>query len=464
MKNICFILLLAFLFGINITEGHPYDLEKSEKKKIKEVVETYTTNLIKYSKCGNDFEARDEAQENLLALFEEVQVPHSCDLFNIDADENEESPSSFSYFRIIEDTYHNNIDVNFKKPVIQECIENLDSKVFALVMIEKELTYQGESKKITLLIGIDMETYKINRVAIPEEYKNNNGSCSLESSPNRKNHREYNKYITAADKEYNDKRYCNAWLQYKKASVFTENNQYTSSQMKACDDKVVENPHLYNKLADSYYKIGDYKTAKNWYTTLARLFPENPEYITKIKDCDTNLDNQYYVSSKNLGDEYYSKGYYAQAHYEYQKAAIHNSNDTELREKIITSSSQNQQRPSSSNYQQPTNQTNSPKPSTNNPQTNNNAVSKPQRNISNQTFTPVKQRNNNSNISNNAPSQRVNKPQQTNTYTAPRQQKNNTYSQPKTTTTKQSNTISKPANTPRQSVPPTRQPSNQKRK
>jgi tetratricopeptide (TPR) repeat protein len=323
MKSSLLVLVFIFLVVFNAGSSQRNIMSPNyDKAQIEDFVNKYISLLINYADCPNRELAIDKRRQ-LVRLFENRLFPHSFDLFN--NEDNEQIVDT--YILNIENNYNNKIEMEFSNVHIYTCTEEKEGVKYAFVTADKTLTYEGKTRNVKVLLGINITTddYKINQVVFPEEYITSKGKCSLdETIDENKSMYEYNRAI--ADIAFKKNDYVSAKKFYEKALNFEDDDVYSLSQIKKCNDFL--NYSSYKTNADNEFNKSDFNKAKKLYEKILKDYPENKNYAQDmIVKCNQKIKEQTFEDIKADAEDYYKRGIYNKAKEYYLDALNYKSND-----------------------------------------------------------------------------------------------------------------------------------------
>ncbi len=336
-KNILFVFLFICVNNINAT---PFD-----KEKVKQLAQKYFTLMEVYSDLPPDKSANDYRSQ-LLDIFDvnvRTGIDFASDLFTADDQAN---LRFYDYLTTIEDKYENKIQVDFKNDYYFTCTAKIDNKEFAYVSVDKTLEYIGEkqlsidskTRKVNLLIGIDISqpAYKINMIVF-RPYKEKDNSCILDQKQDEQIAL-FGEYSKFGDSYYSKRDYVSAKNLYEKALIYKANDSRVLSQINLCNN--ILNFESYKSSAEKNLTEKKFNKAREIFVKISSEYSEHKSYtLNKIKECDEGIRIENYNFYKNLGNENYKKRFYSKAVENFNSALKYDKSEISLINDMIHKSS-----------------------------------------------------------------------------------------------------------------------------
>jgi tetratricopeptide (TPR) repeat protein len=331
LKFISSTVICIFFYLYSLVDLYALDLSKPEKEEIYTVASSYAALITRYSYIKNQ-ENPDELVSQIEKLFigstEFQSLSHACDLFS-----NEGILSCADYLNCIEDKYNHKIAVDFGKPYLISCTENIAGRFTAYISMEKSLKYgdyKPKTVEIIIAIAVSNENAKIISIFFPKEYTKlgnctMNGKESIEESI-------YVQYISSAEKFYKSGDFINAKTMYENAFLY-HNDSKISDKIEFCSNQI--NLQSYWTEVNKNMDNSNFNRAMLILEKIEKLYPLEIEKIKlKKKECLIGIENQDFNKYQQLGDEFVQKQYFEQAIEAYNNCLKIKPQDSAIKKKI----------------------------------------------------------------------------------------------------------------------------------
>ncbi len=325
-----FLIISLSFIGVTLSQS----LSDTEFEKIETSVTIYTKLLETLSRCKgnnslnleNDVLKRNDGK-NLKNLIYN-------DLF-----ENESEEGYMEYIQIgkylndLEFKFKYNIEVEFSNMSIIDCKTINENYFFAIVAIDKELSYQGKKNKCPLLIFVNLKDYSITQIVKPDFFIKEKKQC-WEQVPELNINDEVRQFRIEADKYFAQKDFLHAHNLYKLIVQKTPNDLTASKKSEECSKLIT----LQNLLveADKNYREEKYETALSLYTRIlnSQLKADKQNIENKIQLCGAKINEQQYIYYIGKGDGHLRVVNFEEARKNYYEALKYKPNDNYALKKI----------------------------------------------------------------------------------------------------------------------------------
>ena len=327
---LCFLLILLS----KSKDVSSQSLSDDEYEKVEKAVTDYTGLFELLSKCkGNN--AVNLVPE-LLKQNDGRNLKNSIynDLFADESDEGyRENIEIGEYLTNLETRFQFNIDVVFSNMSVINCKTVNDNRFFALMTVDKELVFQGKTKKCSLLFFVNLKDYTITQITSPYLLIKEKKKC-WEQVPEINITDEIRRLRTEADKYFGQKDYLRAQNLYQ---VIINKVPEDLTVLKRADEctKLITLQNLLTE-ASEFYNEGKYESSLRIYTRVlnTQSNADKADIEFRIRLCKDKFNDQQYGYYIGKGDAYLRVTNFEEARKSYIKALEYRSNDNYALKKI----------------------------------------------------------------------------------------------------------------------------------